>query len=182
MNDALTSRLGRLNGVVAKSLARIAAVILALVAAVTFFDVFARYVFNKPFTFTVEATEFGMALIVFLGVGLVTHNNGHITVDVLTLRLSNRIRALLGLVINILALAYLAILVWRLWLQAFFLLSKGDKTQIWAIPLWPVAFVMAAGSIFLLTGTILYLANTWLSATGWHAPPTAEPAARPFSE
>ena len=55
---------------------------LALIAVVTFCDVIARKVFNRGFTFTVEMTEMAMALIVFLGVGLVTHQRGHIVVDV----------------------------------------------------------------------------------------------------
>lgn len=97
-------------------LARIAAVVLALVATITFLDVFARYLFLKPFSFTVELTEFGMALIVFLAVGLVTHENAHINVDVVTLRLSDKARAVLALVTNAIALVYLVILVWRLWI------------------------------------------------------------------
>ena len=86
MKDALTSRVGRLNGWVTLWLARVAAVALALIAVVTFCDVIARKVFNSGFTFTVEMTEMSMALIVFLGVGLVTHQRGHIVVDVLTLQ------------------------------------------------------------------------------------------------
>ena len=97
MKDVLTSRVGQLNGLVTLWLARIATVALALIAVVTFCDVIARKVFNTGFTFTVEMTEMSMALIVFLGVGLVTHQRGHIVVDVVTLRLSERARVWLGL-------------------------------------------------------------------------------------
>ena len=75
-----------------------------MIAVVTFCDVFARYVFSAPFTFTVELTEISMALIVFLGVGLVTHDDGHINVDVVTLRLSERRARCSSLVTNMLAL------------------------------------------------------------------------------
>ena len=64
-----------------------------VIAVVTFGDVIARYFFNAPFTFTVEVTEMAMALIVYFGVGLVTHDNAHISADVVTLRLSPRARA-----------------------------------------------------------------------------------------
>ena len=83
--------------------------------------------------------------------------NGHIVVDVVTLRLSERLRALLALVTNALALGFLAVMVWRLWLRADFLLLKGDTTPVWGIPLWPVAFAMAFGSVFFLTGVCLHL-------------------------
>ena len=41
---------------------------------------------------------------------------------------------------NLLALGFLAVMVWRLWLHAEFLRDKGDTTMVWSVPLWPVAF------------------------------------------
>jgi TRAP-type C4-dicarboxylate transport system permease small subunit len=181
MADPLTSDVGRLNGLVTLWLARIATVALALIAVVTFCDVIARKVFNKGFTFTVEMTEMSMALIVFLGVGLVTHQRGHIVVDVLTLRLSERARVWLGLVANLLSLGFVLIMVWRLWLQAAFIASKGDATPIWNFPLWPIAYVIAAGSIFLVTGLVLHVVDSIDRAT--HPEKSApEAAERPFQD
>ena len=65
-----------------------------------------RYFFHAAFTFTVELTQMAMALVVYFGVGLVTHERGHISADVVTLRLPPRLRALLALVTNLLALAF----------------------------------------------------------------------------
>jgi TRAP-type C4-dicarboxylate transport system permease small subunit len=129
--------------------------ILAVLAVVTFGDVVGRYVFNAPFAFTVEGTELAMGLIVYLGVGLVTQDNGHITVDIVTLRLSDWGRALMALVTNALAFAFLALMVWRLWLRAAALLAAGDVTPVWLVPIWPVAIVMAAASVFFLTGVLV---------------------------
>jgi TRAP-type C4-dicarboxylate transport system permease small subunit len=181
VKDALTSRVGRFNGWVTLWLARIATVALAMIAVVTFCDVIARKVFNKGFTFTVEMTEMSMALIVFLGVGLVTHQRGHIVVDVVTLRLSERARVWLGLVANVLSLGFVLIMAWRLWLQAAFILSKGDTTPIWNIPLWPIAYLIAAGSIFLVTGLALHVLDSIDRAAHPEksAPETAE---RPFQD
>jgi TRAP-type transport system small permease protein len=181
MNDGIVGQLNRLNGRVAVWLARVAATILAAVAAVTFSDVLGRYLFHAPFTFTVEFTELSMALIVYLGVGLTTQDRGHIVVDVVTLRLPEAIRALCTLVTNVLSLVFLVVMVWRLWLQATFLFGKGDTTPIWLIPVWPVAFLMAAGSIFLLTGIFLQAVESVRRVAHPQAPPSA-PSARPFSE
>ena len=63
---------------------------LAVIAAVTFCDVVGRYFFNAPFAFTVELTQMAMALVVYFGVGLVTHEDAHISADVVTLRLPPR--------------------------------------------------------------------------------------------
>src|SRR5215510_4042194 len=181
MKDVLTSRIGRLNERVASWLARIATVALALIAVVTFCDVIARKVVNSGFTFTVEMTEMAMALIVFLGVGLVTHQRGHIVVDVLTLRLSERSRVWLGLVTNILSLGFVLLMVWRLWLQAAFIGSKGDTTPIWNIPLWPIAYLIAAGSVFLVTGMLLHVLDSIDRAA--HPEKSApEAAQRPFQD
>ena len=156
MSDVLSGRVAQLNGRVTLWLARIATVVLALIAFVTFCDVVARRVFNSGFTFTVEFTELSMALIVFLGVGLVTHQRGHIVVDVVTLRLRDHARIWLGLIANILSLAYVVTMVWRMWLQAAFVYSKGDMTPIWNVPLWPVSFTASVGGLFLVSGILLY--------------------------
>lgn len=181
MKDVLTSRVARLNGLVTLWLARVATVALALIALVTLCDVVARKVFKTGFTFTVEMTEMSMALIVFLGVGLVTHQRGHIVVDVVTLRLSERTRVWLGLLTTLLSLGFVLIMVWRLWLQAAFITSKGDTTPILNFPLWPIAYLIAAGSIFLVTGLALQLLDSADRATH-PGKPAPEAAERPFQD
>ncbi|HEY4774070.1 MAG TPA: TRAP transporter small permease [Xanthobacteraceae bacterium] len=178
MSGGTINALIRLNGRVTYWIAVIAAAFLVIVATVTFCDVIARYFLLKPFTFTVEVTELGMALIVFLAVGLVTHDDSHINVDVVILRLSTAVRPVLLLITYVLALAYLVTMIWRLWLQAFHLLDKGDVTPIWAVPYWPVAITMAVGSLFLLTGTIIHIIGYVRRIRGAdvsHLPTTVKP-------
>jgi TRAP-type C4-dicarboxylate transport system permease small subunit len=182
MRDVLTGPVARLNGRVTWWLARIATVALAAVASVTFCDVIARKLFSKGFTFTVEFTEITMALIVFLGVGLVTHERGHIVVDVVTLRLPVRLRVWLAFVINVLSLGFVTIMIWRLWLQAAFILSKGDTTPIWNAPLWPIAYVIAGGSLFLCTGLLIYVLDAFERARNPAMSPEPEAPVRPFQD
>lgn len=73
-----------------------------------------RYLFNRPFNFSVEFTELSIGLIVYLGVGLTTHENGHVRVDVLTLRLGERVRATVDAATALIALGFLAVLAGRL--------------------------------------------------------------------
>jgi len=182
MDEGIVGRLHRLNGRVTSWLARVAACILAAVAVVTFCDVVARYVFNAPFTFTVEFTELSMALIVYFGVGLTTHDRGHIVVDVVTLRLPEAVRAVLALTTNVLSFLFLVIMVWWLWQRAGFLLVKGDTTQIWLIPYWPVAYLMAAGGLFLLTGVLLQAVQALRRVTHPEAPADTPSVPRPYSD
>lgn len=149
----------RLNGRAALWLVRIASVVLALLAILTFCDVAGRYFFNKPFSFTVELTELGMGLLVYFGVGLMTHEKGNVSVDFVTIRLPERIRAMFEFVTSIAAFAFLCFVVWQLFLRAQILFDKSDHTPILFFPLWPVAFLMAAASILFLTGTLLQAAS-----------------------
>ena len=73
-------------------------------------------------------------------------------------------------------------LVWRLWLRADFLLAKGDTTQVWGVPFWPVAFAMALGSVFLVTGVLLHLIDACRRVTDRQGPPPPAPVAQPFTE
>ena len=171
-----------LNGRVTLWLARAAAAALAAIAVFTFCDVIARYAFNRPFTFTVEFTEMSMALIVYLGVGLTTHDRGHIVVDFVTLKLPETARAVLALVTNALALVFLAIMIWWLWQRAAFLFAKGDTTPIWLIPYWPIAYAMAVGSIFLLTGILLQTIESFRRMRDPQAPPASPSVGRPFTD
>jgi TRAP-type C4-dicarboxylate transport system permease small subunit len=170
MRSRLIDTLARANGRVTLWLAWIGAAALAIVALATFCDVIGRYFFHAPFSFTVELTEMGMAVLVYFGIGLVTHENGHISADFLTARLPPKLAALLAVVTNLLALGFVGLVIWRLWLHADYLLQKGDLTQNWRVPLWPVAFAVAFGSLFLLTGVLLQLIAAWMILRGERQP------------
>src|SRR6266480_2279622 len=172
----------RANGRVTLWLARIASVALAIIAVVTFVDVVGRYFFNAPFAFTVELTQLAMAIVVYFGVGLVTHEDAHISADVVTLRLPPRLRAVFALVTNLLALAFLAILVWRLWAYAEFLYGKGDTTMVWTVPLWPVAFAVALGSVLYLTGVLLHLLDSMRRVEEPEQAPVVSTPPQPYRE
>src|SRR5436853_6007273 len=123
----------RANGRVTLWLARIASAALAIIAAVTFVDVVGRYFFNAPFAFSVELTQLAMAIVVYFGVGLVTHEDTHISADVVTLRLPPRLRAAVALVMNLLAAGFLVLMIWQLWHHAAYLRAKGDTTMVWTM-------------------------------------------------
>jgi TRAP-type transport system small permease protein len=173
----------RANRRITLGLARVASVALAVVAAVTFIDVVGRYFFSAPFAFSVELTQLAMAIVVYFGVGIVTHEDAHISADVFTLRLPPRFRAAVALLMNLLAAGFLVLLAWRLWEHAEYLRAKGDTTMVWTVPLWPFAYAVAFGSLFLLSGVLLQLCHAWARMTGVEpAPSPSEPTALRMTE
>jgi TRAP-type C4-dicarboxylate transport system permease small subunit len=175
--------LGRANGRTTLWLARIASAALVLIAAVTFVDVVGRYFFQAPFAFSVELTQLAMAIVVYFGVGLVTHEDAHISADIVTLRLPPRLRSLFALAMNLLTAVFIVLVVWRLWVHAGYLRSKGDTTMVWTVPLWPFAYAVAFGSLFLLSGVALQILHCWARLRGIEPEPAApEPGAPRMTE
>ncbi|NQV56726.1 MAG: TRAP transporter small permease [Rhodospirillales bacterium] len=159
MEDEDAGPYSRLNGRVALWLARCAAVILAVMAVITFADVIGRYAFNRPLTFTLEFTELAMGLIVFLAVGLVTHTREHVSVDFVTLRMAPKLRAAVDVFINIVTFGYLSVLVWRLGEKSWDLYELGDMTPTYFILLWPFGLIMTISALLFLTSTLLHIFN-----------------------
>jgi TRAP-type C4-dicarboxylate transport system permease small subunit len=157
MDELDSGPLDRLNGRITLWLARLAALMLAIIGVMTFADVFARYFLNKPFTGTVEFTEIMMGLMVFLGLGLATHERRHIGVDAVTMRLSKRTNALLDMVMSAIGLVVSCILFWQMYGKAMVLFQKGDYTPVYHVPYWPGLVAMSTGCVFLATGLAVHI-------------------------
>ncbi len=155
MSAPTESGLGALNGRVTLWLARAGAVGLALIMILTFIDVVGRYAFNAPLVATVEVTELLMGMMIYLGVGLTTHNRGHIKVDIVFDRLPPRLQAIFELITLGISIALMALICWQLWLRSGVVMDKGDTTQILEWSIWPVAYLISAASIFLVTSLVL---------------------------
>lgn len=121
----------------------VAALLLLVMMAVTFVDVIGRYVFNSPLPGAFELTEVLLALVVFVGLPIVTARREHVTVDLLTGRLPGVARHSLARLSLAVTAAVLALLTWRLALLGRDYTSYGDATVYLGIPLGPVALVMA---------------------------------------
>ena len=121
----------------------VAALLLLVMMAVTFVDVIGRYVFNSPLPGAFELTEVLLALVVFVGLPIVTARREHVTVDLLTGRLPGRLRQGLARAALAVTAGVLAVFAWRLALLGRDYSSYGDATVYLGIPLGPVAVVMA---------------------------------------
>ncbi|QXM25017.1 TRAP transporter small permease [Elioraea tepida] len=120
------------------------ALALAAMAVVTALDVIGRYLLNAPLPGSYELVGLLLAITVFAALPLATLGREHVVVDVLDHLLPPRLVALQRAVTEAAAGAVLAVLAWQLWLRGERLALEHATTNLLAIPLAPVAFLMAA--------------------------------------
>lgn len=137
---------------IARLLGYVSALPLALIVVLTFSDVFARYVFAHPIPGASEIIQFAMAMAIFTALPLVTHANGHITVDLFTCNLSRRKKAYLQLPAELLSGVALAVIAWRLWVQAAEYAQNHSATIVLDLSMAPLAYAM---SVFAAVSVVL---------------------------
>ena len=131
-------------------LVRVGAAALAVMMFMTFFNVAGRKLFNSPIVGAVEMTELFMGLIVFFGIAYTTYTRSHVTVEVVTSHLPSRIQEALSLLAQVISLGFMGVVSWRLWIIASETLNNNLLTQVWELPVYPVAYLMAAGSTLMV--------------------------------
>lgn len=111
--------------------------------ALTFADVIMRYLFNSPIFGALELTEFSMAIVIFLGVVLLTSQEGHITVDLLDNFIPDKIKPIQNVIINLINLSVMVVISGQLWIKAGDAAEYGDRTEYLFIPLAPLIYFMS---------------------------------------
>jgi TRAP-type C4-dicarboxylate transport system permease small subunit len=118
------------------------AVVLAIMLLLTYADVIGREILKRPIVANIEMTELLMGLVVYLGVSQTTRVRGHVRVDILLNVLPQRIRAIANAITLLLSALFVTATAWRLYERAVVKFTKGDETDLWKIPTWPVAAIM----------------------------------------
>jgi TRAP-type C4-dicarboxylate transport system permease small subunit len=120
-----------------------AAIAMFTMMTLTFVDVLGRYLFSSPVTGAYELTELLLAAVIFIGLPLVTADDGHIAVDLLDGALSDRVRTIQTWLIQLINIAAFGIFAWLLWENAFKVLRYEDTTAVLKIPYAWLGFLMA---------------------------------------
>lgn len=125
----------------------VSALPLLVIVLITFFDVFARYLFSAPIKGSVEMIEFSMALVVFGALPLVTRKRLHVSVSLVDGFFTGVGRQIKIFVCDLISAAALAILTWRLYAVTLDELDYGSETLVLMMPFWPLysAMTLLAG-------------------------------------
>jgi TRAP-type mannitol/chloroaromatic compound transport system permease small subunit len=127
--------------------------VVALILVVSI-DVFMRYVLNKPTLWGYDMAVMIGACMYTLGLAYVEKNRGNVRVDVLSAKMSEKVKIILDSVANILVfLPTYFLLTWYFWQNAIYSFKVGQKaiTSSWYPFLWPVKIIIAIGfSMFII--------------------------------
>lgn len=139
-------------------------------------DVAGRYFFNAPLGGGYELSEMLMALTVFSALPLVARADAQLTVDLVTDRLTGRVRRVHRVVVLLISALALAFVAWRMGVQAVTLARTGAATGSLQLPLAPLGWVMTGLAWFAcaVTGVLLARAAMGRDANAPQGRRTAE--------
>jgi len=133
---------------VEESLIIVAGMLVVVMMAVTMADVVMRSFFNKPLEGAYEITEFMMGAVVFLGLAYMQRTKEHLAIEILTDRMSPRVRSVVRASGYLVALALFSAIAYESTAIAYQAWVIQDYTMGAAhLPLWPVKSAIAVGSI-----------------------------------
>ncbi|WP_319552668.1 TRAP transporter small permease subunit [uncultured Vibrio sp.] len=120
--------------------------VLPLIGALVF-EVFSRYIFDTPTLWAFEISYMVMGAIFMLGIANALRLGQHVSVDVVTLKLSSRVNAAVR---SLCYLMFLPIVCWislELYLYFYEAFESNERSgrSAWNPVMWPVYFVWFVG-------------------------------------
>ena len=129
-----------------------ASALLLMMMVLTFADVVARYLLNRPIRGGFEITELTLLVLIFAGLPLVSHADEHVTMDFIDRILPPRLRVPWVRVMHAIIAAIMFFLSWQVWIKATRIASYGDTTEVLSITIGPFVYFMAL--MIALTGAV----------------------------
>lgn len=130
---------------------RIFCLLLVPLTCITVFEVFMRYIMKKPTIWAWDLNIIIFAVITFIGGGYTLLTKGHVTVDVFTLYMTPRKRAIIDIITSIFFFFGIGVLLFYGY-EMFLMSWKVKETfpTIWAPPFYPMKFMVPLGCVLLL--------------------------------
>jgi TRAP-type mannitol/chloroaromatic compound transport system permease small subunit len=113
------------------------------------FEVIMRYVFDKPTIWSVEVSSYLLLLVIFTATAYTLQTDGHVRVDIITIRLPDKPRTCLSIITSFLTLLFTSIATWHAAALAFTAFSKGWEWEEWNIPIFPIYMIIPLGTLLL---------------------------------
>jgi TRAP-type mannitol/chloroaromatic compound transport system permease small subunit len=132
------------------------------------FEVFARYLFNRPTIWAHETSTFFYGSYFMLGGAYCHRHQGMISVDIIHRRLPRRVQAFLNVITFVILLAICLVLIWLGGLEAIYSWQVREHTNTtWEPPLYPLRTVIPiAAVLLLLQGIAQFIRDVSIAFTG----------------
>jgi len=91
-------------------------------------DVCLRYIFNSPIEGVYEVVEFMMAVVFCYGIAYTQRHRGHVAVNLVVSRLSERNQAIMGSMVSLVSFAVFALITWYSFLKAGDVMRVGETS------------------------------------------------------
>ncbi len=121
-----------------------ASILLLGMMVLTFVDVVARYLLNRPIRGGFEITELLLLVLIFAGLPLVSHADEHVTMDFIDRILPPGARLAWIRFMHLAIAALMAFLTWQVWIKAGKIAGYGDTTDVLRIAIGPFLYFMTA--------------------------------------
>lgn len=109
-------------------------------------DVLSRAFFNKPIPGTLELSEYMLSIIILLGAAYTQQVKGHVGVDFLTRRFSEKTRGIIGMITTLASLFIITIMIWQGFIEGIHEKTVSDMLR---VPQWPFRLLVAIGGLLL---------------------------------
>lgn len=150
-------------------LALLTGLVILFIMFITVALVFSRYVLRDPISWVMPVTQYLLLYSAMMGAAYVLAIGGHVNVDLVVTRLSQKTRKVLEAVTSLMGLTFCVILTWQAWLltwDAYVFNFRGEIPL--AVPLFPMYIIMPIGGALLCLEFILKIATSviWLRRGG----------------
>jgi tripartite ATP-independent transporter DctM subunit len=147
--EKMAGGLDRVSGPLSRAMDSIGQGVLALMVLLITTDVVLRYFFNRPIKGCYEIVELMLVVIVYLGLAFVQVKKAHISVTLVTEKLSPRAVAVLESATYLLCLGIFVLITWQCAVKAEVLRVDGTSSDLLLIPNYPFLWVVVFGSAVL---------------------------------
>ena len=138
--------IGQVHDASSRWLFRLAGAALMLAVALYGFEVIARYLFDAPTTWSGEAVQYALAVLIFCALPDVTRRTAHVAIDIVPEALPDQPRRLLGRVNNLIATLATGVAAWIVANESVTQFAKGLMTNAAnPIPRWWITAFIALG-------------------------------------
>lgn len=117
----------------------------------TFADVFLRYLFHRPVSGSIEITEMLMSVVLFSSVAYTYWKRGHVSMDIVTGKLTELNRNRLGTVTTFWSLA---VVFFCITCMGRYAMTTTDTTSVWNLPFAPFIWFAVFGCVLLFLAVL----------------------------